>query len=106
MLLVHWIADFVCQPDWMTLNKSKQVEIVLLHTFFYFMILFIGLEIGTIWGAEYKNIFLINFVSHFAIDFVTSRLYARLWKDGERHWFFVLLGFDQFLHTSILIWSL
>jgi hypothetical protein len=38
-------------------------------------------------------------------DFVTSRISSRLYAKGDIHNFFVVVGFDQFLHYSALIVS-
>jgi hypothetical protein len=45
----------------------------------------------------------ITFVAHTATDYVTSRINARLWEEKKVHWFFVSIGFDQFLHYTQLL---
>ena len=47
---------------------------------------------------------LINMVLHFFIDGTTSRINAALYEN-HRHWFFVMIGFDQWIHYMSLIIS-
>lgn len=68
--------------------------------------------------------FLFNMVLHFVTDAITSRITSALWffkpvakvdpydiqlyiaEGGSRHWFFVMIGFDQLIHfvTLALTW--
>ena len=92
LLTLHFISDFFLQSDKMALNKSKNAWVLLLHCIIY-SIIFIGFG--------WKFVILV-FVSHFIIDFVSSKVSAGFWRSGQRHWFFVSVGFDQLLHTSLL----
>jgi hypothetical protein len=92
VIWVHFIADFVLQTDAMAVNKSKSSGWLGIHSLCY------GLPF-LIWGWRYAAV---NAVCHFFIDGITSRGTARLWQEGERHWFFVLIGFDQALHLTVL----
>lgn len=105
LLLTHWVADFLCQSDWMATNKSKDSGALIAHTFVYsivfmFSLLFmLKLSLGFI-----LQFGMITFAAHTATDYVTSRINAQLWADKKVHWFFVSIGFDQFLHfTQIFI---
>jgi len=31
IILAHWIADFICQTNWMAQNKSKSYKALSLH---------------------------------------------------------------------------
>jgi hypothetical protein len=93
VLFLHFIADFVLQTDAMAKGKSSSNRWLGLHIMVYtapFLVL----------GWKYA---LVNGASHFAIDWCTSRMTSRLWKAGRVHDFFVVIGFDQFLHVAILI---
>lgn len=94
-LFLHWFGDFVCQSDEMAINKSHSNKWLSIHVGTYSLIL---LLLG--W-----KIALLNGIAHWLIDYVTSRVNARLWAAQQRHWFFVCIGFDQFLHVSILYWT-
>ena len=93
ILFMHFILDFVCQTDEMALNKSTKFGALLFHCIVYsFFFIIFGFMV-----------FIITFIQHIVIDFITSKINALLWEKNERHWFFVCIGFDQFLHISILL---
>ncbi len=89
---LHWIGDFVLQTDNMALNKSHDNNFLFLHCSVY-SLMFVWLGI---------TFYLLNFVLHFAVDYFTSRMTARLWEEERRHEFFVIIGMDQFIHIFIL----
>lgn len=114
LLVTHFVADFILQSDWMALNKSKNNKALYLHAFVYSLCF---LPFG-FW------FFLATFFMHFTTDYYTSRITSKLWffkpwqtmtfegennqteerivswvqSGGSRHWFFVMIGFDQLLH--------
>lgn len=101
ILFAHWVADFVAQTDQMAKNKSTSMRWLTSHVIAYgaFLTLFIIFGLGKLpilWIA-------LNMALHGCVDFVTSRITSRLHKAGEIHWFFVVIGFDQFLHTAMLL---
>lgn len=89
LLSVHFVADFVLQTDWMALNKSKNVNALLVHCAVYAACF---LPFGVSFAC-------VTFMLHSAQDSITSRLNGRLWQANERHWFFVGIGADQLLHA-------
>ncbi|RUP42182.1 MAG: DUF3307 domain-containing protein [Acinetobacter sp.] len=109
LMLSHWVADFLCQTDWMAQNKSKSWRALLLHTFTYstvMSILFTGYT--TLAGFEFSlmlffQFWFITFISHTATDYVTSRWTSKLWQQQKVHWFFVVIGFDQLMHYTQLL---
>lgn len=108
LLVIHFVADFLFQTDSMALKKSTSNEWLALHALVYSACF---LPFGLVFA-------LITFVTHFWVDYYTSRCTSKLWfidlyeseecglmatvKDWKRHWFFVMIGFDQLLHFSIL----
>jgi hypothetical protein len=103
ILFVHWIADFICQDDKTAINKSRGIFYLLKHSLIYFGVLMVG-YVAFLWVSPETSdslLFLLNFPAHMAIDGVTSRVNARLYG-SHRHWFFVVIGFDQFLHYAVL----
>lgn len=93
LLVCHWVADFILQTDKMAVNKSKSNEWLMVHCITYtipFMILSPAFA-------------LVNGITHFMIDWCTSRITSKLWANGDRHNFFVCIGMDQFIHVAILI---
>jgi len=94
LLFIHFIGDFVLQSDWMAVSKSSSWKALSVHILVYtiFLVPFFGIKFAVV-----------NGVLHFITDAVTSRLTTYLWKKEKRHWFFVVIGFDQFIHTACLL---
>jgi len=101
ILLMHWVADFVCQTDKMARNKSKSLKWLTIHALTYILIftpLWIGGYVPFAWIA-------INFVAHWYTDFVTSRISSHFYKEGKIHQFFVVVGADQVIHYMTLFFT-
>ena len=92
IIWVHFVADFIMQSDRVALNKGKDSRILLWHVALYGLFL---LPFGVTFAV-------INAALHFVTDFCTSRATSALWKKGERHWFFVVIGLDQAIHMTCL----
>ncbi len=104
LLGFHWIADFVKQTDYQANYKSIHSGVLAEHCVIYTLWMGIGAVIFR-WlpTAAYIPFFmLITFLSHFIIDYVTSRVNSRLYHTGEYHYFFVSVGFDQLLHYAVI----
>jgi len=109
LLFVHWVGDFVLQSHWMSVNKSKRVDALLLHAATYTGVLLVGA--GLILGIRQIESLLLfvgaNGFLHLATDFVTSRITSRLWQQKREHDFFVVVGLDQLIHQvtlAITLW--
>lgn len=100
ILFAHFIGDFIFQTDWQAKNKSTNMEALTNHIITYTCtFLPIALFLGTL-----GIIFLILvFGLHWITDYFTSKLNSKLWEDKKVHWFFVSIGFDQFLHFCQLL---
>jgi hypothetical protein len=107
VLFVHWFADFFCQDDKTALNKSKNLLYLIYHSCLYFWILLVGFWIYRIVfiGYLFTPLFVLNLPAHFVIDAITSRINAKLYLN-HRHWFFTMIGLDQFLHYAVLFMTL
>lgn len=122
VLAAHFVGDFLLQSDWMATNKSKRWDALALHVALY-SICFAW------WGVPFVAL---TFASHVVTDAVTSRITSRLWffrmesgvweqaefaypkhdrtilnpwmpiEGSRRHWFFVVIGFDQLIHAVTL----
>ena len=99
ILFTHFIADFIMQTDKMAINKSTSIKWLSYHVWMYAVI-----SIAFISISPWYWIF--NSLAHWVIDFFTSKWTSYLWKNEKRHDFFCIVGFDQLLHTSILIITL
>ncbi len=115
LLATHFVADFIFQSDWMALNKSKDNKALGVHCLIYSLcFVYLGLLFS-----------LLTLLTHFTTDFLTSRLTSKLWFVDlrirsnnlekilrwpffakidlrKRHWFFVMIGFDQLIHYVTL----
>jgi len=103
----------------MAVNKSKSWFWLWVHATVY-SLCFIP------WGFKF---YLITFLTHFVTDAITSRITSKLWfiklegpvadegeprelwyayprLQGNRHYFFVMIGLDQFIHYCTLAWTL
>ncbi len=90
---IHFVADFILQSNKMIQEKSHSIKWLTLHCATYMLPwLFFGPLYAVINGAL-----------HELIDFNTSKMTHYLWDKKEIHWFFVVIGFDQFLHISSLL---
>ena len=111
-LFIHWIADFVLQTDAQAKGKSTSNKMLLKHTITYGLCILVAsyyLQAWNMFGAQmwYASLLftLIQFVSHTIIDYFTSRVNKKLWENGDRHTFFIMIGLDQLMHTLILLIS-
>jgi len=92
-MVLHFLADFVAQNDWMAINKSQSFKALGLHSLVY-SFCFLGFGLGfMLWML----------LTHLIIDGITSRVTSYYWKQEKRHEFFVVIGFDQLLHNLVLI---
>jgi len=111
ILLIHWIADFVLQTDKQAKGKSKNWSDLLSHTAIYSLFWTVPISIFSLFGYDSSDfgwspvllLFIpITFVFHTITDYFTSRLNSKLWAEGKVHYFFVSIGFDQWLHYAQL----
>ncbi len=101
ILFLHWLADFVFQSHKMAQNKSTSRKWLLAHALTYGLVMFLGLY----FFVSFKFLLYyvgINMLLHYMIDSQTSKITKRLWAEGKVHEFFVMIGWDQFLHYFFL----
>lgn len=112
LLIAHYISDFVLQTDYMARGKSKSMKPLSLHIVVYTL----GLMIMTWYlfsnSLAFLGFALFNGITHLVVDYFTSRESSKLFAQNKagsdtipNFGAFSVIGFDQFLHTFILIAS-
>jgi hypothetical protein len=104
ILFIHWIGDFVLQPNHM--GKSYEIKSLLTHTLLYtavwFSFLIFFITVNQEWNIEnllsIAGFLIITFISHTVIDYYTSKAHIKLCENQKYFEFFASVGFDQFLH--------
>lgn len=91
LVTAHFVGDFICQSDWMAVNKSKDWGALLIHVGAYTVVLLAAVIVILLLDprpqdADAARLFLlVNAAAHFVQDAITSRINARLWfVDGAR----------------------
>lgn len=101
LLFIHWVTDFVLQSNEMALQKSENEWVLGKHCLVYSLPLALPF---LIFGLPKAFVAFVVFgMTHFAIDYVTARLNKKYWLNNKRHEFFVMVGFDQFLHFTVIL---
>lgn len=102
LLVVHLIADFVCQTHWQASNKSKSNEALARHVALYTLILCPYALV--LFASSWRGLVfvVVNGALHFGTDYFTSRWTARLYAKQDWHNFFVVIGLDQLIHQVTL----
>lgn len=111
VLVVHFIADFVLQSNWMAQNKSHDAKALCAHCAVYLLCLlacapFLAKYLAIQFTPAAALWALFNMVAHLLTDLVTSRINKRLWNAKRVHGFFVGIGADQLIHALTLGGSL
>ncbi len=102
IFLIHFIADFYLQTEWMALGKSKNWTPLLAHIAVYTVAcLVLSPFVLPIWTAICWS--LINGLCHLVVDYFSSRAMRRAREAGNNSRFFLLLGFDQLCHAWCLL---
>ena len=96
LVWLHFLGDFILQTDEMAINKSKSIKWLSIHCFIY------GTVFLPFFGWQFAAA---TFLFHWITDFWTSRATSYLYEKN-RHWFFVMIGFDQAIHFTTLFLTL
>jgi len=103
ILFGHWVGDFLLQGSTMAERKSNSLLWLTIHVLIYTATL--GVFSFVLFDQNGLIDFLLfNGALHFLTDFLTSKLAAK-YKLNPRI-FFLVLGFDQLIHTVTLIGSM
>lgn len=100
LVWLHFFADFILQSDKIAIAKSSDWMALTMHVCLYMAPFF--LLLFWITPAAMGAFLFVNWIGHFLTDAVSSRVCTKLFKAGERHWFFVVIGADQAIHLTTL----
>lgn len=98
---LHFLADFVLQSDKVSKAKSGSNRVLAFHVALY-SVPFIPFAAAYMTPANAATWLLVNVAAHFVTDYITSRMTSKLWKAGDVHNFFVVIGADQAIHMTTL----
>jgi uncharacterized membrane protein YbhN (UPF0104 family) len=122
LILVHYIGDFMFQTENQALGKSTNFKQLISHTLTYTLVFYIAFALwcayqnhfGHItpevlgWTAKVFLFFPITFVCHTIIDFFTSKIASKKFKNKEYYTglpnfgAFSIIGLDQVIHYATL----
>lgn len=115
IFFLHFIADFILQPYWMKIQKSRQAAVMIFHIAIYIVILFFGLAMF-IEPLNALAFALVNGAIHLCIDWGSSRIISGssrdlkvrdgpepLYERVDMYVPIIFLGIDQLLHHISLI---
>ena len=109
LLLGHWVSDYIFQQKAIVLNKFKKFNLLLRHTFEYTTMLTIFIVIMLLFKILNQeiwyfiiNFWIITFVFHLIVDYITSILSTHSWRAKSRVDFFSVVITDQLIHLFIL----
>jgi membrane-bound metal-dependent hydrolase YbcI (DUF457 family) len=106
ILTVHFLADFVFQSSKMATGKSKSLKWLSIHVGVYGAVTLLSAVFISFKVLSYGDVliwWLGNVGLHFIVDFFTSKITSRLWEQKNMRLFFVMIGFDQLLHSICLL---
>ena len=99
LLLAHFIGDFFLQSREMADNKSKCLKALMRHSMAYTIPFFV---VVAIWDLQLWFI-PVTMMLHFVVDGISSQFTSYYWSQKNTHGFFSVIGFDQMVHTVILV---
>jgi hypothetical protein len=82
---IHFVGDYYFQPWWMKLEKVENTDVLSVHAFFYFCIMFLGLfPFMSIWGWKPIMIYsMFNAIAHWIVDYISSKILSDVGNDIE-----------------------
>ena len=112
LLVIHYLADFLCQTREMATNKSSSIKWLTYHVLTYTAVLWISFGVfliatkgghtSVLLGSTITFV-LVNGILHWCTDFLTSRASTHYYKQENYFMFFAVIGLDQLIHTVTLL---
>lgn len=102
IILLHFVADFLCQMRWMALGKCTSNTVLFQHIAAYSSVFFVASFLTPAFGLMFV---LVNAIGHAITDWCSSRIGKWFHEQNQMYWFFATLGLDQTIHMLTLILS-
>ena len=98
LFTLHWVADYIFQPREIADTKWNDIGSLTIHVFMYsFTMLLFPIICAPSFSAGFLFILWLA-ISHFVIDFFTSKATHLYYEQKDYSMFFIVLGADQLLH--------
>src|SRR4051812_17122549 len=98
ILIIHCFADFAIQTHDQAINKSSSNKWLTYHVASYSFIWFISSYVLFNNWTDALLFASITFVTHWPVDWCTSRIGKPFWKSQDLHNGFLVVGIDQVIH--------
>ncbi len=101
-LVAHYVGDFMLQSRDIAVKKSSSILALSTHVAIYAATL-LAFSFLVDFTPYQRSVFVIyNGLLHFLVDYTTSRITTKAWKNEDMTKFWDTIGFDQLLHTYCL----
>ena len=104
LLLSHLFGDFIFQGNKIATQKSKSLKWLSIHVLIYTSVLTV-ISVFALDSKLLLDFVLINGILHWFTDLITSKINARLFQMENKHWFYMGIGVDQFIHGACLVYT-
>jgi uncharacterized membrane protein len=109
ILWLNYLTDYLFQTKKMSENKHHSILWLLAHigvfTLSFGILVFIwNFMFNSFTPLNLFHLLWINTLTHFIIDYITSKITASLYKKQKFGLFLRVIGADQTLHATILVW--
>lgn len=110
IFVMHYLADFWVQSQWMAENKSKKWPPLLFHIVSYTLVIHLWGLFFTPWSlAGITTFAILQGIMHLVTDYHTSRMASKQFADGKTRRGFQVIGLDQLIHhvclTTLVIYQ-
>jgi len=100
IILLHFVADFLCQTREMGLGKCSSNIILVKHIAAYSMVFLVASLLTPAFGLVFV---VVNGLAHAVTDWFSSRIGKWFHNQNQMYWFFATLGLDQTVHMLTLV---
>lgn len=107
LLLLHFVADFICQSNMSITHRGKDFGWLLVHIVGYVLTFFAGMMLGVLFlGFSAIMVFKLTLTIltvHSFVDFCLGKITSHFWEMKQHRWAFVIMGAEQIFHIILLI---